>query len=229
MVPAGVPASDADPGTTTIERLEAAEIARPAWVVLPAATADKPLGVLVYCAPPTGVAGGGTPVRDAEVDAAAKRLAERWKGAATRYGVAVVLPLPSDPNRWGREDVANLARSLDTLRLRRPIDATRVAFAGSGAGGAFAWLAADALGPAVRGVALLDATLPRQATIEPTEPGRSRAVLFGSSPGAAVGRVDDDRRRLDAAGYPVGLLPELAGDPIPAETLCSWVETLGVF
>jgi len=228
-VPAGVPVSDVDPGTTTIERLEAAEIAHAPWAVLPAATADKPLGILVYCGPPTGVAAGKTPARDAEGDAASKRLADRWKGAATRYGVAVVLPVSSDPNRWGREDIANLARSLDSLRLRRAIDPTRVAFAGSGAGGAFAWLAADALGPAVRGVALLDATLPRQATIQPTEPGQTRWVLFGSSPGAALGRVDDDRRRLSAAGYPVGLLPELVGDLIQPETLCSWVEALGVF
>ena len=139
-----------------------------------------------------------------------------------------MLPQSSDPQRWGREDIATLARTLDGLRLRRAIDPSRIAFAGSGAGGAFVWLAADALGPAVRGVALLDATLPRQATISPTEPGRSRSVLFGSLPGAAVNRIDDDRRRLEAAGYPVGLLPDLAGDGLPTETLCSWVESLGV-
>jgi len=222
-IPPTVPVSGADPATTTVEKLEAAEIAKPAWAVLPASPTGKPLGVLVFCAPPAGAT-----ARGAEADEAAKRLAEAWRAAATRYGVAVVLPGASDPERWGREDVAFLARSLDSLRLRRPIDPMRVAFAGSGAGGAFAWLAGEALGPAVRGVALLDATLPRQATIEPTEPGRSRMVLFGSSPGAAVRRVDDDRRRLEAAGYPVGILPELVGDPIPAETLCAWVEALGV-
>jgi serine protease Do len=222
-VPPTVPVSGADPATTTIEKLEAAEIAKPAWAVLPASPAGKPLGVLVYCAPPAGAT-----ARGGDADDAARRLAEAWRAAATRYGVAVVLPGPSDPERWGREDVAFLARSLDGLRLRRPIDPTRVAFAGSGAGGSFAWLAGEALGSAVRGVALLDATLPRQATIQPTEPGRSRMVLFGSSPGAAVRRVDDDRLRLEAAGYPVGILPELVGDPIPAETLCAWVESLGV-
>ena len=226
-VPIGVPTNEADPATTAVERLGAAEIVRPAWAVLPAATAQAPLGVLVYCGQPAGGA-GGKPTRAAEFDEASKREAERWRGAATRYGVAVVLPQSSDPQRWGREDIATLARTLDGLRLRRAIDPSRIAFAGSGAGGAFVWLAADALGPAVRGVALLDATLPRQATISPTEPGRSRSVLFGSLPGAAVNRIDDDRRRLEAAGYPVGLLPDLAGDGLPTETLCSWVESLGV-
>lgn len=226
-VPIGVPTTEVDPATTAVERLGAAEIVRPAWAVLPAATAQSPLGVLVYCGQPAG-GSGGKPSRAAEVDEAAKREAERWRGAATRYGVAVVLPQSSDPQRWGREDIATLARTLDGLRLRRAIDPSRIAFAGSGPGGAFAWLAAEALGPAVRGVALLDATLPRQATISPTEPGRSRSVLFGSLPGAPVNRIDDDRRRLEAAGYPVGLLPDLAGDGLPTETLCSWVEALGV-
>lgn len=226
-VPIGVPTVEVDPATTAVERLGAAEIVRPAWAVLPAATAQAPLGVLVYCGQPAGVA-GGKPSRAAEIDEALKREAERWRGAATRYGIAVVLPQSTDPQRWGREDIATLARTLDGLRLRRAIDPSRIAVAGSGAGGAFAWLAAEALGPAVRGVALLDATLPRQATISPTEPGRSRSVLFGSLPGAPVNRIDDDRRRLEAAGYPVGLLPDLAGDGLPAETLCSWVESLGV-
>lgn len=226
-VPIGVPTTEVDPATTAVERLGAAEIVRPAWAVLPAATAQAPLGVLVYCGQPAGGA-GGKPSRAAEIDEASKREAERWRGAATRYGVAVVLPQSSDPQRWGREDIATLARTLDGLRLRRAIDPSRIAFAGSGAGGAFAWLAAEALGPAVRGVALLDTTLPRQATISPTEPGRSRSVLFGSLPGAAVNRIDDDRRRLEAAGYPVGLLPDLVGDGLPTETLCSWVESLGV-
>ena len=226
LPPPEVPTREADAAAASIEKLAAAEIAKPAWVVLPPGGADEPVGVLVYCGPPgagEAAAGKGT-----ELDAAAKRAAERWKQAATRYGVAVVLPVSSDPQRWGREDIRALARSLDGLRLRRPIDPTRVAFAGSGPGGAFAWLAAEALGPTVRGVALLDATLPRQATVEPTEPGRSRVVLFGASPGADVAREEADRRRLEAAGYPVGLLPELSGDAVPAETLGAWVEALGV-
>ncbi|RLS29775.1 MAG: PDZ domain-containing protein [Planctomycetota bacterium] len=235
FVPAA-PVRDIDPATTSIEKLEAAEIARPPLAVLPAATADAPLGVIVYCGLPgegggavsPGAPAGGQAKGNDGLEASLRRNAERWKAAATRYGVAVVLPSSGDPQRWGREDIQSLARALDTLRQRRPIDASRIAFAGSGAGGAFAWLAADALGPAVRGVALLDATLPRQATIQPTEPGRSRAVLFGTVPGGPVAKVDADRRKLEEAGYPVGLLPELVGDGLPVETLCSWVESLGL-
>lgn len=226
LPPPDVPTREGDAAAATIEKLAAAELAQPAWVVLPPGNADQPVGVLVYCGPPG--AGEAVAAKGADLDASASRAAERWKQAATRYGVAVVLPRSSDPQRWGREDIRALARALDGLRLRRPIDPTRVAFAGSGPGGAFAWLAAEALGPTVRGVALLDATLPRQATVEPTEPGRSRVVLFGASPGVDVSREEADRRRLEAAGYPVGLLPELSGDAVPTETLAAWVEALGV-
>jgi pimeloyl-ACP methyl ester carboxylesterase len=141
--------------------------------------------------------------------------------------VAVLVPSSADPQRWGREDIAAVARGLEALRGTRALDPSRVALAGSGAGGAFAWLAAERLGPGVRGVALVGAVIPRQATIEPAEPGRSRAVLFGGTvPDPAV--RDADRQRLATAGYPVGTLPVTDGAGPPAEMLCSWIEALGV-
>jgi threonine dehydrogenase-like Zn-dependent dehydrogenase len=95
-------------------------------------------------------------------------------------------------------------------------------------GGAFAWLVADALGPAVRGVALLDSALPRQATIEAAEPGRSRWVLFGQSAAQSLPKLAADRERLEDNGFPVGMLPEMLGETPPAADLCGWVEALGV-
>jgi hypothetical protein len=103
-----------------------------------------------------------------------------------------------------------------------------VAFAGRGAGGAFAFIAAESLGPAARGVALLDSALPRQATIERAEPGRSRWVLFGQSAAQPLPRIAADRQKLADNGFPVGMLAEMLGDAVPAEALCAWVECLGV-
>lgn len=211
-------ASPRDAAPSKVERLEAAELAEPPLAVVPGDAAGPPLGVLVYFAPPPGT-GVGT---------AAVKAAEAWFEAAARHRVAVVLPTATDPQRWGREDVATVARALDSLRARRPIDPTRVAFAGRGPGGAFAWIAAERLGAAVRGVALLDAALPRQAEIEPTEPGRSRWVLFAKSLTGAPAKLDADQRALESNGYQVGLVPEVLGDVPPAEELCRWVEALGV-
>jgi serine protease Do len=206
---AGAPAGDA----ATIEKLEAAELANPPLVVLPNLAPEETLGVLVFLDVPRGAVG--------EAEAAA------WKGAAARHGVAVVLPGSADPKRWGREDIAVIKRSLSTLSARRAIDPTRIAVAGRGAGGAFGWLVAEALGGTARGVALIDAVLPRQATVEQVEPGRSRWVLFGGPAGKTTPGVEAARRRLLEAGHVVGALPVEPGAAVPAETLAGWVESLG--
>jgi len=217
LAPAGpvVPAGDA----AVIERLEAAEVAQPALVVLPAAPAQEPLGVIVYLDVPRG------PIAEAEGIA--------WKAAAARHGVAVILPGSADPQRWGREDIGGIKRAVATLSAKRSIDPARIAVAGRGAGAAFAWLVAESLGPVVRGVALIDSTLPRQATVEPAEPGRSRWVLFGTAADAAAAaqlspRVEADRRRLESSGFAAGTLPMTPGAAVPAATLAAWVEALGL-
>jgi poly(3-hydroxybutyrate) depolymerase len=193
-------------------------VAQPPVAVLPTVASKEPLGVIIFLDVPRGA------VDDSQ--------AVEWKAAAARHGVAVILPGSVDPQRWGREDIAGIKRAVATLSAKRSIDPARIAIVGRGAGGAFAWLVAESLGPAVRGVALIDSSLPRQATVEPAEPGRSRWVLLGTAPGdAAVDlspRVEADRRRLDEAGFAAGTLPIGQGGRVPAATLAAWVEALGL-
>ena len=216
---AGVaPAGDAAGEAVTVERLQAAEVAQPPLAVLPSVGSKEPLGVIVFLDVPRG------PIDDAQ--------AAEWKAAAARHGVAVILPGSVDPQRWGREDIGGIKRALATLAAKQAIDPARIAVVGRGAGGAFAWLVAESLGPAVRGVALIDSALPRQATVEPAEPGRSRWVLFGTAANDAAAdvspRMEADRRRLDEAGSAAGTLPMGQGGRVPAATLAAWVESLGL-
>ena len=217
-VPALVPregAAAAGGDAVKVERLAAAEVAKPPLAVLPQVPESEPVGVLVWLDLPRGDVGEGE--------------ATAWKAAAARHGVAVILPGSSDPQRWGREDIGSIRRGLATLAGKRSIDPSRIAVAGRGAGGAFAWLVGEALGPAARGVAIIDAGLPRQATIEPVEPGRGKWLLFGGKDAAATARMEADRRRLERAGHLVGTLTvDAAEAPPPAATLCGWVDSLGV-
>jgi len=196
-----------------VVKLAGADIADPAVAVIP--TGTGPVGVLVWAGIPHG--------KVAEAEAAS------WKAAAVRHGVAVVLVGSAEPAAWSRSDIAAVTRALAALHARRPIDATRIGIAGTGAGAAFAWMVAERLGPAAGGVALVEAALPQRAVVTPAEPAAGWWVLLG--PGgddAARDRVAADQRRLDKAGYPVGLMPQDDSDAPPAEILCRWVSVLGL-
>jgi serine protease Do len=210
------------PGEGTVVKLTAAEETHPALAVIPASAADDPqaaagLGVLVYLGPPHGA------VQDAE--------AVVWREAAARHGVAIILPGSRDERRWSRDDIPGIVRSLAALESRRRIDTSRVAVAGRGGGG-FVWLVGERLTGLARGVALLQATLPRQAEVNPAEPGRDLWVLLDPPADDALRRVAADRDRLQEAGHAVGAMPaapEAGGseiDPTTADTLCRWVNLL---
>jgi serine protease Do len=216
--PSAVAADGGDPlagpvDAAAIVRLEAADVTEPPLAVMPRGNAG-PVGVLVYLGVPSG------PVAEAEAVA--------WKGAVVETGVAVILPSSIDRRRWSRDDIPGVIRAVQSLGSKRPIDAARVGVAGSGAGGAFAWLVADRLGALVRGVAVADAGLPRSVAIEPVEPTTSRWILLGAGNEALLPRLRDDRQRLERAGYPVGTLPVVAGAAPPAAVLCRWVSLLGL-
>ena len=215
-LPADLPprAADTTGDAAKVVRLTAAEVAEPALAVVPAGDADAPLGVLVSCGAPRG------PVAEAEATA--------WKAAVARHGIAVIIAGSADPQRWSRDDVAGIKRALAALHARRPLDPRRVAVAGSGAGGSFAWLVAEQLPAVVRGVAIQGAALPRTAAIPTAEPGRSLWVLLGEAEGDVGRRLADDRRRLEQAGHAVGTLPTPTNDAIPTDDLCRWVRLLGL-
>lgn len=216
------PAGDADPlagpvDAVEVVRLEAAEVADPPLAVIPRIAG--PIGVLVWCGPPRG--------KVAEAEAAA------WKAAAARHGIAVILPGSGAADAWSRGDIATVTRALASLHARKPLDPARIAVAGRGAGAAFAWLVAERLGSGVGGVALIDAALPRRATVVPAAPGAARWILLGPGRDEATRqRVEADRGRLAKAGHAVGIVPaeavaEETAVP-PADLLCRWVSLLGL-
>lgn len=196
-----------------IVKLAGSDVADPAVAVIPKGTG--PVGVLVWAGIPHGSV--------AEAEAAS------WKAAAVRHGVAVVLVGSAEPAAWSRSDITAVTRALAALHAQRPIDTSRIGIAGSGAGAAFAWMVSERLGRAASGVALVKAALPQRAIVSPAEPAAGWWVLLG--PGgddAARDRVATDQRRLDKAGYPVGLMPQDNSDAPPAEILCRWVSVLGL-
>ena len=218
-VPAEAPAppSAALPGGATdgvrVVRLGGADVAQPPLAVIPAGRGPVP--VLVWFGVPHG------DVEEAEATA--------WQGAAAATGVAVILPCSRERRAWSGDDVGGVVRALESLQPLRPVDTARVAVAGRGPGGVFAWLVAERLGDVCRGVAVLDAPLPPRVAIDAAEPGTAKWMLLGGAGDAAAARrLAADRDRLTQAGHAVGTLAEPEGGGPPTAVLCRWATLLGV-
>ena len=196
-----------------VARLGGADVAVPPLAIIPAGRSPAPL--LIWFGSPHGT------VDDAEATA--------WKGAAAAAGVAVILPGSRDRREWSGDDIGGVARAIESLHAQRPLDAARVAVAGRGPGGVFAWLVAERLGTACRGVAVLDVPLPRRFEIDDAEPGATTWMLLGGSrDDDATRRLATDRDRLARAGHTVGTLSESGDDGPPAALLCRWAAMLGL-
>lgn len=196
-----------------VARLGGADVPVPPLAIIPAGRSPAPL--LIWFGSPHGA------VDDAEATA--------WKGAAAVAGVAVILPGSRDRREWSGDDIGGVARAIESLHALRPLDTSRVAVAGRGPGGVFAWLVAERLGTACRGVAVLDAPLPRRFQIDDAEPGAAKWMLLGGSRDEdAARRLATDRDRLARAGHAVGTLPESGDGGPPAALLCRWAAMLGL-
>ncbi|MFM7207770.1 MAG: S1C family serine protease [Planctomycetaceae bacterium] len=207
------PVAAAGPAPTAVRlvRLTASDLRDPPLAVVPAGA--DPVPVLVWCGQPRGR------VEDAD--------ATVWKAAVAATGVAVILPGSGDPREWRDADVDAVLRGLRAAVGVRAIDASRVAVAGAGPGGGFAWLVAAALGDVCRGVAVVDAPLPTRARITAAEPSSARWILLGGHERGAARRADD-ARRLEAAGHAVGGLTAASDGGPPAALLCRWAALLGL-
>ena len=176
------------------------------------------MGVLIHFGPPHGA------VTEAD--------AEPWKAAAGRYNMAVVLPGSGETDRWSRDDLPGLARAMETLRSRQAIDPTRVACSGQAAGATLAWLAAETFAGRIRGVALIDGSIPRRSEVPRVTPERPLSVLFARPANGwtseDASRQRQDEARLEKAFVPHAMLPEPFGPVVPADDLCRWAGAVGM-
>lgn len=206
------------PAAVVVEPLTAPEVANPPLAVIPELEDGVPMGVLIHFGPPHGA------VTEAD--------AEPWRAAAGRYNMAVVLPGSGAADRWSRDDLPGLARAMETLRSRQAIDPTRVACSGQAAGAAFAWLTAETFAGRIRGVALLDGSIPRRSEVPPVTPERPLSVLFARPVNGwtseDASRQRQDEARLKKAFVPHATLPEPFGPVVPADDLCRWAGAVGM-
>ena len=205
----------------TIVKLEIPEVAEPSWALIPEQQDGPPAGVLVFFDEPSGMLS----------EKAVTAWTSNWREAVAHYRVALVLVPSSDSGSWRQADLERVGKTIGALAQRCKIDPTRIAFAGSKAGGTFAWLGANRFDTIARGVCLIDADIPRRTRIREASPDRFRWVLFGTT--TTENKENGNQpfqktmKRLREAGLPVGEI-SLENEKERASKLCQWVEALGV-
>jgi pimeloyl-ACP methyl ester carboxylesterase len=203
-------------------KLEIPEVAEPSWALIPEQQDGPPAGVLVFFDEPSGMLS----------EKAVTAWTSNWREAAAQYRVALVLIPSSDSGSWRQADLERVGKTIGALAQRCKIDPTRIALAGSKAGGTFAWLGANRFDTIARGVCLIDADIPRRTRIREASPDRFRWVLFGTTTTEKNKEEESQKhqktmKRLRQAGMPVGEIP-LGDETERASKLCQWVESLGV-
>ena len=205
----------------TIVKLEIPEVAEPSWALIPEQQDGPPAGVLVFFDEPSGMLS----------EKAVTAWTSNWREAVAHYRVALVLVPSSDSGSWRQADLERVGKTIGALAQRCKIDPTRIAFAGSKAGGTFAWLGANRFDTIARGVCLIDADIPRRTRIREASPDRFRWVLFGTTTSENKEKGNQQfqktMKRLREAGLPVGEL-SLENEKERASKLCQWVVALGV-
>ena len=223
--PNEVPEFDATNKATpppAIVKLEIPEVAEPSWALIPERQDGPPAGVLVFFDEPSGMLS----------EKAVTVWTSNWREAVSQYRVALVLIPSSDSGSWRQADLERVGKTIGALAQRCQIDPTRIAFAGSKAGGTFAWLGANRFDTIARGVCLIDADIPRRTRIREASPNRFRWVLFGTTTTEknkeeGSQQYQKSLKRLRQAGLPVGEIA-LEDETERASKLCQWVESLGV-
>jgi serine protease Do len=159
---------------------------------------------------------------------------DAWRSICDRDGMLLVVPSPSENNRWDRPDVEYLRRLSERVVAQFKIDPNRVVLFGEEAGGAMAWKLGLASRDLFRGIIPSRAALPRQLRVVPNEPSQRLAIL-GLVPAETetAGQIARGLQKAADAGYNVTSITTLnsAGklSSKEREEIARWVDTLDRF
>jgi poly(3-hydroxybutyrate) depolymerase len=213
------PAAQSNAGET--RELKLAEFQNECSVYVPAShEAEQPQAVLL------NLIGSGE-TKPAEV-------IDAWRSICDRDGILLVVPSPSENNRWDRPDLEYLRRLSERIIAQFKIDPNRVVVFGEEGGGTMAWKLGLGSRDLFRGIIPSSAPVPRQLRVPPNEPSLRLAIL-GLTPADAetAGQFARSLQRAADAGYNVtsnttlNTAGKLSGKE--REEIARWIDTLDRF
>jgi serine protease Do len=215
-------AAPANAGVPDLKTLKIADLAQTARYYRPEG-AGPPRGVLVWLSDGT--------------EKTAQALAAAWRTACDRDRLVLVLPAPADKKGWTSDDLEFLGRVLQSAASRLGDDPTRVVIGGEGKAGQMAYAVAMKARKFVRGVAVVDAPLPRTLDLPQNSPNQRLAVLSVETLNAPLSMlIRQDLKKLAEAGFPATPVerrepPTGDGqlDATTRDTIARWIDALDLF
>ncbi len=213
-----IAAAEGDPPATGLVTIKIPEIANSCSALAPKTyQANVPHGVLVWL----HGAGG---YREEE-------LVEAWQEHYARHDLILLAPKSSDPQKWQRDELEFIRKTLDDVLAKYNVDRKRITVAGVEGGGAMAYLFAFGNRELAPGVAAIEAPLPAGTRVPATDAVQRQVfyVATAKQSGAAA-QAQATIQQLRALKYPVTVkdLGETAR-PLTAEDraeLARWTDTL---
>jgi predicted peptidase len=158
------------------------------------------------------------------------KILAAWKDVCTANQLILLVPQAAKKQRWERTEVAFVRKALDELKVKYAIDPTRVVVGGHQGGGAMAYLVAFSHRDVIRGVATVDAGLPRVSRPPPADPVEALFVYTAfSRTSKSVKSVDAGVKHLKELKHPVIVIETLGTGPLSASRraeLARWIDTL---
>ncbi len=155
-----------------------------------------------------------------------KDVVKNWEAVCQKHNFILLFPQSADKQKWRPDEADFVQKAIDQLRLSHKFDDARVAIAGSGSGGSMAATTAFSNRDQIRGLAMINASLPRRVGRIAASPVNRLTVFAGS-----FVEKDKDKNgktiqtRMSAAKIPV-VHTKIGSTKELYETLAVWLDCL---
>lgn len=158
-----------------------------------------------------------------------QEVLDRWQPVCESSDLILLAPKSVDPEHWQRTEAEFIRKAIDDVLEKYNIDRSRIVVVGPEAGGGMAYLLALTDRDLIRGVAAINAPLPRGLKPPANDPIQ-RLAIFTTTAAAASAGIEASIKQFRDAKYPVTQL-DLGENQRPLNDdelnkLVRWIDTL---
>jgi serine protease Do len=190
-VAAGAPAAEGEQPPVGIVALKVPEFENECLAYVPESYSPRlAYGVVIWLHAPGGLK--------------QDELLERWKPLCEQYDLILLAPKSADRTKWQPTEARFVRRMLEDVMKRYTTDAARIVVHGHEGGAALAYVVGIVHADVVRGVAAVDAPLPRLVQLPETDPVNRLAIYTTlATKTETTAAVEAGIQRLREMKYPV--------------------------